>query len=194
MEIFLATNRLLFRRFTTADPDLLVELDSDPEVMRYINGGKPTKRIHIETGTLPAMLRDYERFPGLGAFAAITKGGNEFIGWFMLLPDPAVGKDTAELGYRLRKRFWGKGYATEGALALVRHGFVDADVRRIYAETMAVNTGSRRVMEKVGLQYELTYFPPFAPIEGSEHGEVRYTLDREEWYAASMRKNLQDLS
>ena len=59
---------------------------------------------------------------------------------------------------------------------------------------IAVNTQSRRVMEKAGLHYELTYFPPLAPIEGSEHGEVRYALDYAQWDAASQRKNLQDLS
>jgi len=76
----------------------------------------------------------------------------------------------------------------------MRYGFEERNLRRIFAETMAVNARSRRVMEKVGLRYELTYFPPFAPIPGSEHGEVQYAIDRTAWNTASQRKYLQDLS
>jgi RimJ/RimL family protein N-acetyltransferase len=185
MDIFLETDRLVLRQFTRNDPDLLVELDSDPEVMRYTTGGRPTPRIRVETGVLPAMIRDYSRYPGFGAFAAHTKADAEFIGWVMLVPRLDSPPDEAELGYRLRKPAWGNGYATEGSRALIRYGFVERKLRRIFAETMAVNTRSRRVMEKLGLRHELTFVPPYAPIEGSEHGEVRYVLDRDEWVPAS---------
>lgn len=194
MDVLSETDRLVLRRFTRDDPDLLVELDSDPEVMRYLTGGRTTARIRVETAILPAMLRDYTRHPGFGAFAAQTRAAAEFIGWFMLLPRMDGPPDEAELGYRLRKSAWGKGYATEGSHAMLDYGFTERGLRRIFAETMAVNTRSRRVMEKLGLRYELTYFPPFAPIEGSEHGEVRYVIDHEEWSTASPRKNLQSLS
>jgi RimJ/RimL family protein N-acetyltransferase len=184
MDIVVATDRLVLRRFTRSDPDLLVELDSDPEVMRYITGGRPTPRMRIETAVLPTMILDYTRYPGFGAFATHTKADGEFIGWCMLLPLFDGPPGEAELGYRLRKPAWGKGYAVEGSRALIDYGFTEQGLTRIFAETMAVNTRSRRVMEKAGLRYELTYFPPFAPIEGSEHGEVRYALDRQDWLAA----------
>jgi RimJ/RimL family protein N-acetyltransferase len=183
MDIIVATDRLVLRRFTTSDPDLLVELDSDPEVMRYLTGGATTPRIRVETAVLPAMIRDYDRYPGFGAFATHTKADDEFIGWCMLLPHFDGPPGEAELGYRLRKPAWGKGYAVEGSLALIEYGFTELGLERIFAETMAVNTRSRRVMEKVGLRYELTYIPPFAPIEGSEHGEVRYSLNAADWRA-----------
>lgn len=181
MHIIAATDRLVLRRFTTSDPELLVELDGDPEVMRYITGGATTPRIRVETALLPAMIRDYDRYPGFGAFATHTKDDGEFIGWCMLLPEFDGAPGQAELGYRLRKAAWGKGYAVEGSRALIDYGFTELGLERIFAETMAVNTRSRRVMEKAGLRYDLTYLPPFAPIEGSEHGEVRYVLDAEDW-------------
>ena len=194
MEIVTQTERLVLRRFTRNDPELLVELDSDPAVMRHLTGGRTTPRIRVETAILPAMLRDYDRHPGFGAFATHTKADGAFIGWCMLLPEEGGRPGEAELGYRLRKAAWGNGYAAEGSRALIDYGFADRGLTRIFAETMAVNTQSRRVMEKAGLRYEYTYLPPFAPIEGSEHGEVRYVIDYEQWHAASQRKNLQELS
>jgi RimJ/RimL family protein N-acetyltransferase len=194
MDIVTTTERLVLRRFTWADCDLLVELDSDPEVMRYTTGGRPTPRSRVETGVLPEMISCYTRFPGFGAFAGHTRAGDEFIGWFMLLPDVDSPPGEAELGYRLRKAAWGKGYGTEGSRALVEYGFAERGLRRIFAETMAVNTRSRRIMEKLGMRLAYLYHPPYAPIAGSEHGEVRYTLDEHAWSAASQRKNLHELS
>lgn len=182
MDIVMATDRLVLRRFTEDDPELLVELDGDPEVMRYVTGGVPTPQIRVETA-LPAMIRDYARFPGFGAFAA--HAGEEFVGWFMLLPGAASPPGEAELGYRLRKPAWGRGLATEGAREVVRYGFTERGLHRVFAETMTVNTRSRRVLEKAGLRHEYTYHPPYAPIEGSEHGEVHYSLTREDWHASA---------
>jgi RimJ/RimL family protein N-acetyltransferase len=194
MDVVTETERLVLRRFTGNDPDLLVELDSDPAVMRYLTGGRTTSRSHIETAVLPEILDDYDRFPGFGAFATHTLADGAFIGWCMLLPERGGPPGEAELGYRLRRAAWGKGYAAEGSVALIDYGFTECGLTRIFADTMAVNTQSRRVMEKAGLHYERTYVPPFAPIEGSEHGEVRYVLEHAEWRAASQRKNLQKLS
>jgi RimJ/RimL family protein N-acetyltransferase len=61
MDVFLQTERLRLRRFTAADVDNLVELDSDPEVMRYLTNGKPTARETVEGEVLPSILRCYER-------------------------------------------------------------------------------------------------------------------------------------
>ncbi|OLF07995.1 hypothetical protein BLA60_24285 [Actinophytocola xinjiangensis] len=195
MHAFLETERLRLRRFTLDDADLLVELDSDPEVMRHLTGGRPTSRERIESSTLPRIVEDYLQHPGHGVFAAFTRGGDEFVGWFMLVRDPDAPAGEAELGYRLRRAAWGHGYATEGSTALLRHAFVALGLRRVVADTMTVNARSRRVMEKVGLRYRHTYFPPYAPIPGSEHGEVRYSLDQDEWGdSANQRKNLHGLS
>ena len=79
MEIFLETERLVLRQFTEDDIDDLVELDSDPEVMHFINGGRPTPRPEIESDVLPAFLDYYERFDGYGFWAAIEKSSGRFV-------------------------------------------------------------------------------------------------------------------
>jgi RimJ/RimL family protein N-acetyltransferase len=183
MQVFLETERLMLRRFTEADVDNLVALDSDADVMRYINGGKPTTREEIENDFLPRFLQYYERYDGYGFWAAVEKTTGEFLGWFHLRPPWDDGlADEPELGYRLRKSFWGKGYATEGSRALIRKGFTELGVRRVYACTMAVNPASIRVMEKSGLRYVRTLHEPWPEyIEGEEHGGVEYALTRDEW-------------
>ena len=81
----------------------------------------------------------------------IEKSTADFLGWFHFRPGKGAPVDEPDLGYRLRKSAWGKGYATEGSRALIEKGFTELGVRRVVASTMAVNTRSRRVMEKAGL-------------------------------------------
>ena len=182
MDIFLETERMLLRRFTRADIDHLFELDSDPEVMRYINGGKPTPRREIENDILPAFLNYYDRFEGYGFWAAIEKSSGGFLGWFHFRPKHGASLEEPELGYRLRKSAWGKGYATEGSRALIRKGFTELGAQRVVAETMVVNAASRRVMEKAGLELVRVFHQEWPDaIEGDEHGDVEYTLSRADW-------------
>ena len=182
MRVLLETERLVLRRFTEGDADDLFGLDGDPEVMRFITGGRPTPREVILGETLPRFLRSYERFEGFGVWAAVERTGGEFLGWFEFHPPEGRGPEEAELGYRLRRFAWGKGYATEGSGALIRRGFTELGVRRVMAETMAVNTASRRVMEKAGLTYVRTFYQEWPdPIEGDEHGDVEYALTKADW-------------
>lgn len=181
MESYLETARLILRRFTADDVDALYDLDADPAVTRYINGGRPTPRAEIRDELLPRFLAQYDESPGYGRWAAIDKATGAFLGWFALTAEPAE-PGTAELGYRLRRAAWGQGYATEGARALVDKGFAELGMRRVTANTMTVNTGSRRVMEKTGLRFLRTFFLDWPDqIEGGEHGDVEYELLREEW-------------
>ena len=182
MQVFLETNRLALRRFTEADVDNLYDLDRDPAVMRFINGGKPTPRDAIQQETLPRFLHYDERFAGYGCWAAVEKSSGDFLGWFAFQPPGAGGPDEVELGYRLRGSAWGKGYATEGARALIRKGFAELGVRRVVAQTMAVNRASRRVMEKAGLTLARTFYQAWPDyIEGAEHGDVEYALSEADW-------------
>lgn len=88
----------------------------------------------------------------------------------------------AELGYRLHVRAWGQGYATEGAVELLRRGFDTAGLERVFATTMAVNLASRRVLERAGLTPVGIRHEVFDdPIEGTEHGEADYAVTRQEW-------------
>jgi RimJ/RimL family protein N-acetyltransferase len=157
MQIFLETDRLLLRRLTEADVDHLVELDSDPAVMRFLTGGAPTPRDVIEREILPRFLRSYESFDGFGVWAAIEKATGDFLGWFSFHPSDGAGADEVALGYRLRQAAWGKGYATEGARALIRKGFTELGVQCVFATTYQDNLASRRVMEKAGLTLVRTY-------------------------------------
>jgi RimJ/RimL family protein N-acetyltransferase len=182
MRVFLETDRLLLRRFTEADVDNLVELDSDPEVMRFINGGRPTSREEVRNDILPAFLAYYQRFAGYGFWAAVEKSTGEFLGWFHFRPPPGAGVDDVELGYRLRRSAWGKGYATEGSRALIRKGFTELGVQRVFAQTMAVNLASRRVMQKAGLRLVRSFHQPWPDhIDGEQHGDVEYALRKADW-------------
>ena len=181
MRIFLETGRLRLRQFSEDDVDNLFGLNSDPEVMRYINGGKPTPREEIRDETIPFHLGVYQRFDGFGTWAADARSSGDFLGWFHFRPVEGKGID---LGYRLRRAVWGNGYATEGSRALIRKGFTDLGVQRVFGHSMAVNTASRRVLEKSGLALVRTFrYEGPDVIAGSEHGEVEYALTKAQWQA-----------
>jgi len=182
MYIFLETDRLLLRRFTPDDVDLLHELDSDPEVLRYVTGGPPTPRDTIRDDILPAFLGYYARSDGYGFWAALERSSGAFLGWFHFRPAPGSPPDEPELGYRLRRAAWGHGYGTEVSRALIDHGFGALGVRRVVASAAAENIASRRVMEKAGLTlvraYRITFPDLFA---GVEQEDVEYALTRADW-------------
>jgi RimJ/RimL family protein N-acetyltransferase len=183
VDIFLETPRLILRRFTMDDLDDVFALDGDPEVMAFLTGGRGTPRAELESVHLPAWIADYGRDGGrFGYWAAQLRETGTFIGWFDLRPGKDDPPGEAELGYRLRRDAWGKGYASEGARALVDKAFTDLGLDRVRAETMTVNTGSRRVMEKAGLRYVRTFFADWPDtIPGGEHGDVEYALTRQGW-------------
>jgi RimJ/RimL family protein N-acetyltransferase len=191
----LETERLVLRRFTPADVGNLLALDGDPEVMRYLEPRVKT-RAQIEAEVLPRFLGHHQRCPDFGRWAADARDSGDFVGWFGLRPvqpsdaviadwaDTPPGSGVAELGYRLRRSAWGRGYATEGARALVRRAFTELGVREIVATTMTVNTRSRAVMQRAGLRYARTVYLTWAePLEGNEQGDVEYRLRREDWVA-----------
>src|SRR5882724_13556500 len=149
--LLLQTSRLRLREFTLQDADYLVDLDSDPEVMRHISFGAATSRAVIATKILPSWIEYYRREQRVGFWAAEVCG--DFIGWFHLRPDRFTPGEQ-ELGYRLHRRVWGQGYATEGALALIAHGFRVSKFEKITARTLIANLASQRVMQKCGLAVE----------------------------------------
>jgi len=171
----LQTMRLTLTPCRPDDRADFIGLERDPEVMRFLNGGYavdretegPEATFLTPTGTEPYI------------WTARHTANGAFVGWFCLWPE---GERLAELGYRLRRMDWGQGLASEGALALVNWGFESGQYDKIAATTMAINLGSRRVMEKIGLSYARTvlYDGP-DPVPGSEHGEVWYELTRSAW-------------
>jgi RimJ/RimL family protein N-acetyltransferase len=184
VHIILETPRLVMRQFTKGDVDNLFDLNSDPEVMRYINGGRPTPREVIRDEIIPFHLAVYDRLDRLGTWAAESGDSGEFLGWFHFRPGPGPDITNIDLGYRLRRSAWHRGYATEGSQALISGGFTDLGVERVFGHTMTVNIASRRVMEKCGLTLVRTSAYEGADvIEGAEHGEVEYALTKPEWEA-----------
>jgi len=182
VHVFLETDRLVLRRFTTGDVDNLVGLDADPDVMRFVSGGIPTSREEIENEFLPAFLGYYQRYQAFGFWAAIEKSTGDFLGWFHFRPRPGSAPGQVELGYRMRKSAWGKGYATEGSRALIRKGFTESGVQRVTAEAMAANIASRRVMDKAGLTLVRTFSQPLPGAAGGPPVEaVEYALNKADW-------------
>jgi RimJ/RimL family protein N-acetyltransferase len=156
-----------------------VELDGDPAVMRYLDTG-PRSRDAVEQRHRGRLARA-SVVPGLGFWAGFVDGC--FVGWWILEPWRSV-DGAAELGYRLLPRYWRQGLASEGARELLRHGFADLGLKQVFAETMTVNEGSRATMASVGMRHVATYFPDVdEPIPGTEQGEVRYLITRDEWSA-----------
>ena len=184
MQIILRTPRLAIRQFTQDDVDNLLDLNSDPEVMRYL--GRATPREVLRDKIIPFHLDVYQRLDRLGTWAAESADNGEFLGWFHFRPGPDGDITNIDLGYRLRRSAWNKGYATEGSRALIDMGFTDLGVQRVFAHALTVNTASRRVKEKCGLTLVRTV-PYDGPgrdiIEGTEQGEVEYALTKPEWLA-----------
>jgi RimJ/RimL family protein N-acetyltransferase len=181
---WLVTDRLQLRTVTVEDAPLLLALDGDPEVMRYIGPhGLPDEaayRLRIEK----VWQRYYEEQPGLGFWAAEERGSGAFVGWFVLRPatdykyaqEAEAQPGEIELGYRTHQAFWGRGYATEVARALVRHAFVTVGAARVVGYVLETNRASARVLEKAGLVRQGQFVLP-----GYEPLAVRYALDREEY-------------
>lgn len=160
--------RLRLRPLTPDDLEYLVALHGDPEVMAFISGAGETREV-VETRSLPDLLsrRTWVIFEG-----------ETFVGWASL----RVEGEEAELGYRLVRAAWGQGYGSQAARALVEIGFGQLGLSRVWAQTMAVNIASRRVMEKAGLRYVRTFHLEWDdPLPGAEQGEVEYALVRADW-------------
>jgi len=184
VETYLRTERVTLRPFGADDADLLIELDSDPAVMRYLSGGEPTAPELVRERDLPSIRAGYDRWAGrFGLFAAHEAGDGAFLGWFCLRPEREGPLDEVELGYRLRRAAWGRGYATEVSAALVDKAFTDLGVRVVWGATMALNRPSQRVMEKVGMTVTEPLPTPddMLAVEGADLGGYRYEITRERW-------------
>jgi len=140
------TARLRLRRLRPADEAALIALDSDPAVMRYV-GSPPGVRTHDET--VERVRRRIEADHDEGGWWVVEgKNGDTFHGVGLLLPMPAGG--DVEVGYRLARRSWGQGIATEAASALVDHAFSRLALPRLVAVVYPANLSSSRVLTKLG--------------------------------------------
>ena len=155
--ILLETERLTLRQFedTEADRDFLVALDADPEVRRFLDQLNPPTQ-EDAARTLKRFLERHELDAKYGYWIATVKGTEDEIGWFHFRPS-GKNPDEIELGYRLLKSEWGKGYATEGSRALIEQGFSEYGLNKVIATTLEANVASRHVLEKCGMTVIETY-------------------------------------
>ena len=145
------TTRLHLRPVTSADLDSFASMNADPDVMRYIGDGKPQTReqTHLR---IYAILDHWDQH-GFGLCAIVDKASEAFIGFCGL--QYLDNTSEIEVGYRLAKRFWGAGLATEAAKVGLREGFDVFGLGRIVAVVQPGNVASQRVLEKIGLRYEI---------------------------------------
>ena len=149
MHIILETPRLILRRFTEADAPLILQLNSDPDVVKYVH--EPVLQTEEEAREIivSIILPQYEL--NLGRWAMHTKADNEFIGWCGLKYLPK--KDEIDLGYRLYKKCWGKGYATEAATHALEYGFNALKIPLITGKAHVDNIASLKILEKIGMKF-----------------------------------------
>ena len=195
----LVTERLQLVPLSDAHLDLEIELDSDPVVMRYLTG-KASSRADVERAHQRRLAAARE-IPGLGFWVGFRNDpqaddthadqlrDDQFVGWWILQPphgpDQPKVPGEADLGYRLLRPHWRRGYATEGARELIRYGFEDLALNRIFAQTMASNTASRATMSACGLRFVRGFIstdPYDELVPGAELGEVEYEITRDSWH------------
>ncbi len=148
MNYLLETERLRFREMHPDDAEAMFNLNSDPEVVQYTGDG-PFESVQATRDFLTAYLEVYRKF-GYGRWITELKSTGEIIGWCGLkfLAD----ENVTDVGYRFYKKYWGNGYASEGAIACIQYGFSDLKLDRIIAHARKENVASLRVLEKSGLK------------------------------------------
>lgn len=157
MSKYIETKRLLLRELFPSDELKMFELDSNPEVHRYV-GKNPVTDIE-QVRAIIANIRQQYVDNGVGRWAVILKETNEFIGWAGLKLEKNVNghEQFYDLGYRFIQEHWGKGYATEAAKAFLDYGFNRLKLETINAWADSGNLGSRNVLEKIGFKYINTF-------------------------------------
>lgn len=158
MKIFVETERLILRAVAQTDQHDLFEMDSDPDVHRYIEN-QPVQSIDTISKII-TMLRNQYRENGIARWAVVIKSTNECIGWCGLkyFNQPLNQHNNFyELGYRFKKKHWGKGYATESSKAVLDYGFKHLNTDAIYAITDPNNINSQKVLSKLGFNFIETF-------------------------------------
>ncbi len=157
------TERFILRQILESDAQDLFELDSDPDVHAYL-GKKPIKSLKEAQGIVRYIRGQYKE-NGIGRWAIIDKKTNEFLGWSGLKYETALRKNFPyyDVGYRLKKKHWGRGVATETALAALDYGFQKLHLAEIYAAAHVENIASNKTLQKIGLKFIETFDCDGAP-------------------------------
>ena len=158
MRILAETERLILRELEYTDENDLFEMDSVPEVHLFIENN-PVKSIDEITKVIEMLKKQYKE-NGIARWAVIDKLTNECIGWSGLkyFNQPLNKHNNFyELGYRFKKKHWGKGFATESSIAILNYGFANLDVDKIFAITDPKNVNSKKVLTKLGFDFQETF-------------------------------------
>lgn len=172
MEIFAETNRLILREILPSDAEGLFEMDSDPLVHTYL-GNKPVTHMQQVMDVIDFIRKQYKE-NGIGRWAMIEKSTNHFVGWAGLkfVQEETNHKSNYyDLGYRLLRKHWGKGFATEAAIASLNYGFQQLGLQEIFAAAHLENKASDRILRKVG-------FEPDGVFEYDTEIHTWYRVDR----------------
>lgn len=167
------TKRFILRDIELSDAKGMFALDSDPEVHEYL-GKKPISTLQESEDIIRHIRKQYVD-NGLGRLAIIDKETNEFIGWTGIKYEEAVREfPYYDLGYRLRKKFWKQGIATETALASLKYGFETLSLKEIFAAADVTNIGSNKILKKIGMEYVEQF-----DFEGDLHNW--YVITKSQW-------------
>ncbi|MBM4183458.1 MAG: GNAT family N-acetyltransferase [Gemmatimonadetes bacterium] len=177
-EAWLTTPRLGLRRFRPGDSDFLVALYADSDVTRYLGGTK-------DASQTAAMLEErilgyYDDHPGLGIWMTVERTTGERVGFHLL--NHIQGEDIIQVGFTLARRYWGRGYATEMARAVLRYGFVDLELPRIVGIAHLGNGASQNVLGKIWLRRNGERAFPH-PAYTAAGPMAWFEVGREEWLA-----------
>lgn len=169
MRILAETERLILRELEYTDENDLFEMDSDPEVHLFIENN-PVKSIDEITKVIEMLKKQYKE-NGIARWAVIDKLTNECIGWAGLkyFNQPLNKHNNFyELGYRFKKKHWGKGFATESSIAILNYGFANFNVDKIFAITDPKNVNSKKVLSKLGFEFQETFYYQGDPTDWFE--------------------------
>ena len=149
MSYLFQSSRLGFRPLIDSDLLPMAAINSDPAVMEFF----PKRQSTTETQAFIDIVQQHHAAHGYAWYAVDILENKEFIGFIGLIQTPFEASFTpcTEIGWRLKKAAWGKGYATEGATRCLAHGFQTLQLPEIYSFTATVNHRSERVMQKIGM-------------------------------------------
>ncbi|MBN2616178.1 MAG: GNAT family N-acetyltransferase [Bacteroidales bacterium] len=162
----LETERLYLREMNPEDAESFYLLNLDPEVVKY-TGDKPFENAEEAR----QFLKNYDQYKkyGFGRWAVIRKEDGAFLGWCGLKYTPALGE--VDVGFRLFRKYWNQGYATESARACVEWGLDQPEVDEIIGRAMKENTASIRVLEKIGMTFH-------GEFDFERHPGLLYKIER----------------
>lgn len=178
MNIHVETERFWLRDIEESDVQGIFDLDSDVEVLKFI-GTKPIETLKEAEAIIQYIHQQYKD-NGIGRMAIEDKATGEFVGWTGLKYETIVRKefDYYDLGYRLKRKFWGQGIASETAIASLAYGFNQLDLPRISGAANVNHVVSNRILQKVGLKFVETF-----EFDGSMNNW--YSLSKAEWLTLS---------